>query len=431
LSFLQISKLKQKDNILAKKDNNSIANRNNKDINNNYNNLIHLQQTSGNQVVQRMVNSNQIQAKLKISQPDDPYEREADRIAEKVMRMQSHEGSYHTTRTKDDKNINRKCKSCEDEEESEELKKIKISRMENDSSSNQSHVSDNFGKNINKVVSQRGSPLDASTREFMESKFGYDFGNVRIHADERAARSARSINALAYTIGNKIIFGEAQYRPYTFEGKRLLAHELTHIIQQAGVKNNDNYNEHSQSLYSYGITNHAKTDVGISRYSTQDCEKNDITSIHPSDVIAKIMAVRSVGKLKSYLSTPTSDPHVRDLLLKNFNDDSLSTVRQVYANFKKIETELLGEDYQYECENDCDEENAYVYGFWTDIHLCMNQLKGLPTEYIAHVIVHEMSHYAADTSDHEYFYPGTGVTSLSPSKAIDNADSYQGFAGRI
>jgi hypothetical protein len=143
------------------------------------------------------------------------------------------------------------------------------------------------------------------------------------------------------------------------------------------------------------------------------------------------MAVRSVGKLKSFLSTPTSDPHVRDLLLKNFNDDSLSTVRQVYANFKKIETELLGEDYQYECENDCDEENAYVYSFWTDIHLCMNQVKGLPTEYIAHVIVHEMSHYAADTSDHEYFYPGTGVTSLSPSKAIDNADSYQGFAGRI
>jgi hypothetical protein len=66
----------------------------------------------------------------------------------------------------------------------------------------------------------------------MESRFGYDFGRVRIHTDERAARSANSVNALAYTIGYDIVFGEGQYQPNTLDGIRLLAHELAHVAQQ-------------------------------------------------------------------------------------------------------------------------------------------------------------------------------------------------------
>ena len=65
----------------------------------------------------------------------------------------------------------------------------------------------------------------------MEPRFGYDFSNVRIHTDQRVAKSARSLNALAYTIENNIVFGEGQYNPKTVEGKKLLAHELTHIVQ--------------------------------------------------------------------------------------------------------------------------------------------------------------------------------------------------------
>lgn len=82
------------------------------------------------------------------------------------------------------------------------------------------------------VNQSEGSPLDSETKKFMESSLDYDFSNVRIHRDSRAAESARSVNALAYTVGQDIIFGSGQYAPETNEGQRLLAHELTHVLQQ-------------------------------------------------------------------------------------------------------------------------------------------------------------------------------------------------------
>lgn len=74
--------------------------------------------------------------------------------------------------------------------------------------------------------------LDAVTRSTKESQFGHDFSKVSIHADNRAALSAQAINALAHTTGNHIFFGDRQYAPQTTEGRRLLAHELTHVLQQ-------------------------------------------------------------------------------------------------------------------------------------------------------------------------------------------------------
>lgn len=77
-----------------------------------------------------------------------------------------------------------------------------------------------------------GQPLTAETRALMESRFGHNFADVRVHADEKAAGAASSINASAFTIGRDIVFGAGQYRPDTVAGQRLLAHELTHVVQQ-------------------------------------------------------------------------------------------------------------------------------------------------------------------------------------------------------
>ncbi len=82
------------------------------------------------------------------------------------------------------------------------------------------------------LASSSGEPLDASTRALMESRLGHDFGRVRVHADARAAASAESVNALAYTVGQQVVFGAGQYRPDTRAGRRLLAHELAHTVQQ-------------------------------------------------------------------------------------------------------------------------------------------------------------------------------------------------------
>jgi hypothetical protein len=85
---------------------------------------------------------------------------------------------------------------------------------------------------VHKVLSSPGQPLDGGTRAFMEPRFGHDFSQVKVHSGERAAESARAVNALAYTVERDVVFGAGQYRPETMEGKRLLAHELTHVVQQ-------------------------------------------------------------------------------------------------------------------------------------------------------------------------------------------------------
>ncbi|MBF2065982.1 MAG: DUF4157 domain-containing protein [Calothrix sp. C42_A2020_038] len=85
---------------------------------------------------------------------------------------------------------------------------------------------------VHEVLNSFGKPLDETTRTFMESRFGQDFSTVRVHTDTQAAESAQAVNALAYTVGRDIVFGTGQYAPGTHAGKRLLAHELTHVVQQ-------------------------------------------------------------------------------------------------------------------------------------------------------------------------------------------------------
>ena len=85
---------------------------------------------------------------------------------------------------------------------------------------------------VHDVLNTPGQPLDRGTRAFMEPRFGHDFSGVRVHTDTKAAQSARAVNALAYTVGKDVVFGMGQYQPGTMGGKRLLAHELTHTIQQ-------------------------------------------------------------------------------------------------------------------------------------------------------------------------------------------------------
>ena len=94
---------------------------------------------------------------------------------------------------------------------------------------------------VQEVINSSGEPLDGTTRAFMEPRFGHDFRNVRVHTDARAAESAGALNANAYTVGNHVVFGNGNYLPGTSTGQQLLAHELTHVVQQsAGASNSGN-----------------------------------------------------------------------------------------------------------------------------------------------------------------------------------------------
>jgi len=87
--------------------------------------------------------------------------------------------------------------------------------------------------NVSAALRASGQSLDARTREYMESRFGHDFGHVRVHTDDDAADSARSVDALAYTVGHDVVFAPGEYVPNAAGGRQLLAHELTHVLQQS------------------------------------------------------------------------------------------------------------------------------------------------------------------------------------------------------
>jgi hypothetical protein len=86
---------------------------------------------------------------------------------------------------------------------------------------------------VHDVLRSPGQPLDPEARTFFEPRFGQDFSQVRVHTDMRSAGSARAVSALAYTVGRNVVFAAGHYSPATSTGRKLLAHELTHVVQQS------------------------------------------------------------------------------------------------------------------------------------------------------------------------------------------------------
>ena len=162
-----------------------------------------------------------IQTKLSVSEPNDKYEQEADRVADEVMRMpESNQRQATSTSANTVHSIQRVCNSCQDED--------KIQTKSISSNSAERNANPTGFRNPHGV----GVPLPENVRSFFEPRFGYDFGRVRVHSDQSAADSARSVSARAYTLGHRVVFGAGEYSPGTTGGQRLLAHELTHVVQQ-------------------------------------------------------------------------------------------------------------------------------------------------------------------------------------------------------
>jgi hypothetical protein len=161
------------------------------------------------------------QPKLSINQPNDIYEHEADAIADNVMRMKepSSEKKFFSPPV-----VQRKCAQCGEKEK-------KMHRKEN---SNETAEASPQTENYISGLSG-GRSLSKEERSFFEPRMGYDFSNVRLHTNAEANESAKNVNALAYTHGDNIVFGSNQYQPGTEGGKKLLAHELTHTIQQKQI----------------------------------------------------------------------------------------------------------------------------------------------------------------------------------------------------
>lgn len=206
-----------------------------------------------------------IQAKLKVGPPNDQYEQEADQVADKVMRMpdsqllgqpnspnaqqqlqMQSEGPVVQKMTDEDKEmvqtkpvtgiIQRMCTDCEEEETPQQMPMDEEAEMllqPKHESGRFSPIAPDTQNGISRLRQGGGAVLPSSTRAFLEPRFGNDFSNVRIHTSPQAARLSQNINARAFTIGRDVFFNQGQFQPGTTSGMRLLAHELTHVVQQS------------------------------------------------------------------------------------------------------------------------------------------------------------------------------------------------------
>ena len=201
--------------------------------------ILFLQKTAGNQAVSRLMKSGALQAKLSIGQPGDVYEQEADRVMEQVMRMpepgvqrQVEPEEEEEEKTNPAKSlvgqitpvVQRQPKPLEEEVEEKQIQPKSNTDMA-------PQVTPGVAHDIHSLKG-KGQPLPASERAFFETRFGRDFSNVHVHTDHRSTLIARSINAHAFTLGRDVVFGAGQFSPGTHSGRKLIAHELTHVVQQ-------------------------------------------------------------------------------------------------------------------------------------------------------------------------------------------------------
>ena len=194
-----------------------------------------LQKGIGNRAILRRLSNSApvLQTKLTVNQPSDPYEQEADRVADQVMRMPDSKLSDLTESFSPTAKLLRKC-SCGDSGGSGSCPECAEAKLQR-SAHGPSAVSE-APPIVHEVIRSPGQPLDPAARTFMEPRFGRDFSGVRIHTGPMAAKSAGAISAEAYTVDQHVIFAPNRYSPGTEGGRRLLAHELAHIVQHSGQR---------------------------------------------------------------------------------------------------------------------------------------------------------------------------------------------------
>jgi hypothetical protein len=212
-----------------------------------------------------------VQPKLKLNQPGDNFEKEANSVADSVMSQpnKNETPTFFEARPLRAASLQRKAWGNGD-----------------------TPISSN---SIQKTINSNGHPIDHSTRSFMERRFGHDFGNVQIHNDSQAHQSSSDIGAKAYTSANHVAFGPGMYRPGTLAGNWLLAHELAHVIQQSGGRGNvvqkspaDDKKYGSYEDYEKLVTEHKwcrDSEWSGSRHPGQQCfrELTDHEGFHEAD----------------------------------------------------------------------------------------------------------------------------------------------------
>ncbi|HEX8693832.1 MAG TPA: DUF4157 domain-containing protein [Longimicrobium sp.] len=341
----------------------------------------------------------QPQAKLTVNTPGDPYEKEADRVAGQVMRMP-------------EPRVQRAC-ACGGgtEEECEECRARGTVVQRRVAEEGAPHAEGTRPAAAPAIVDEAarapGRPLDPATRAFMETRFGRDFGGVRIHVGGQAAAAARAIRARAYTLGSDIVFGRDAYAPDTPGGRHLLAHELAHTVQQ-----------------SRGGPGGGAAGGLVQRAITfDDCTADQQEVIKKAHKRAQEMLSQVIEKLKKY--DGTNPPEIKTSLDSNMKDSSVTLAAGLAKRLARLAT--AGDDTQYECNM---EGTSRAWSLWcvpfSDIELHPAWFSDPELDAKARTMIHEWLHRyqcafdLAYKSDPEY-------AKLSKGQAKTNADSIARF----
>jgi hypothetical protein len=366
---------------------------------------------AGNQALLR-----QLQRKLTIGAVDDPLEHEADAMAKQVMRMPDPALSLRAGPPR----ISRTCTACEEEG------KLHAKPDRGTPQRGAAIPSDGAAApgSVEQALRSPAQTLDPMTRGFFEARFGADFSRVQIHSGERAARSAQDVGARAYAVGDHIVFGAGHFSPHSRDGQELLAHELTHVVQQTGP-------HLRRAGFQYGHANSCKDDPHLKFiWPGQQLASDDVAAA-----------------IKATDGTPTAP--VAALLLQFFGDDGKdpANVRKIHDNFVAI-SNALTQHYMYHCSKmgdtsdsaaeTCNGNNAKTSQKGErDITLCFDDLSKWSVPWAAWLIIHENTHRAlgfwmdpfqAGSLDHCSIPANTNPFPRSTATCLGTPDCYACFA---
>lgn len=350
----------------------------------------------------RQVNGKPLQKKSAMSEPGDVYEQGADRVADQVMRMTDAEMTCQSSQIRSQQ-VQRLAASG------------RIGVMETPPS-------------VHDVLNSPGQLLDATIRAFFEPRFGHDFSRVRVHTDEQAGRSSQDVNAQAYSIGHNIVFGAGQYAPKTADGRRLIAHELTHVLQQKttghGVTGNG-----SLGIQRQGVKGNSKPP----RTETEGCDpslQSDLKSMHHparDHVERAIVSLDPGWKGMTPANRAAFSQYFDPANSGQIDNGFVSTVREKYKLIHSTMRSL-----RFDCDPSswtlCGTSKKWCVGgrlMWTcfgNLHVCSNAYKTATLNHKIETIIHESVHNALLTTDRAYSNE-PGFKGLSPRGT--------GFWGRV
>ncbi len=276
-----------------------------------------------------------IQRKLTINKPGDEYEQQADRMAEQV------------TRTAEPQ-IQRACAcggSCAKWSGDEEPGPASTIQRYASGTGERSEAP----PIVSEVLGSAGRPLDRSTSSYMESRFGYDFSKVRVHTDSRAAASAEAIDSRAYTVGTNVVFAKGQFNPASSDGRRLLAHELTHVVQQAQGSGPPHFEPSSP----HSAMNIGKASQGLVQRDKPDpqpfvgCTEDNTMVDKPVNQLglAVKFAADLVDSALAAIERNDSSTNYKVALAKHFRSPDFSDLKVIYRNFRRIFFHLKPENF--------------------------------------------------------------------------------------